>query len=330
MKGAVIASDATPDKNKISTDTLTHSDIQNKADYSASSSGVGYSNKTGITPNPGIPVSGKADSTTKSAVSPGTIEVRSNPNQDISDLSRNTNNALNALEKIFDKETVKERQELVNLFSQEANKAIGDLAESMQKNAKTPEEKAKWAEGGEYKALLHAVAAGITSSMAGDGFVSGAMGDGISQLAQKQLSNIKDLNIRLIASMAVGAAAAKIVGGNAQVGASTAYNGVKYNDYHHRTHKEGEIVCKKDGKWYVVKNGEDKEIEKPTQPGLIVLIENPDEPDSGNDFVLWNNTKKDTYFLGTYQGQYITVDSSGEKSIAYVGVNFRTSKSSWK
>ena len=64
LKGAVIASEATPDKNKISTDTLTYSDIQNKADYSASSIGVSISLKDGNLTggsNPDIPATGNVD-----------------------------------------------------------------------------------------------------------------------------------------------------------------------------------------------------------------------------------------------------------------------------
>ncbi len=269
LKGAVISSEATPDKNKISTDTLTYSDTQNKAEYSASSSGysAGFSDgKLTGSPNPSIPVNGKADSTTKSAISPGTIDVRSG-NTDISKINRNTDQALNALGKIFDKETVKEKQELVNLFSQEANKAIGDLAQHMRDKASTPEEKAKWGEGGEYKALLHAVAAGITSSLSGNGFASGALGDGVSQLAQKELYKITDKNLRLIASAIVGAAAAKAVGGNAKVGAGVAYNGVKYNDYTHRPTTNGSILHTKDG-WFVIINGVETPMDAPP-PGTV-------------------------------------------------------------
>jgi filamentous hemagglutinin len=53
-----------------------------------------------------MPVSGYADSTTESDISPGTIEVRSNPNQDISKLSRDTTNTENTLSKIFNKQMV--------------------------------------------------------------------------------------------------------------------------------------------------------------------------------------------------------------------------------
>ncbi|MBU2703795.1 hypothetical protein Ga0466249_004945 [Sporomusaceae bacterium BoRhaA] len=296
LKGAVIASTATPDKNKISTDTLTHSDIQNKADYSASSTGVDLKNGI-ITSTPSMPVNGKADSTTKSAISPGKIEIRSNPNQDISGLSRNTNDSLNALGKIFDKKTVQERQELVNLFGQEANQIIGDLAESMRKNAKTPEEKAKWAEGGEYKALLHAVSSGIVSGLAGNGFASGAAGDGLSQLAQKQLANIKDPNLRLIASSIVGAAAAKVVGGNAQAGASAAFNGVKHNDYvHHPTYEGAYIFVKGEG-FYKIINGVDTYMQDDVPPvGAVVWQQDPDNKENGSEYVKGDGINSaDTY-----------------------------------
>ncbi|WP_196601647.1 hemagglutinin repeat-containing protein [Pectinatus frisingensis] len=139
LKGAVIDSDAAPDKNKLSTETMTWSDIHNKANYSASSIGVNYDShkynrddpnykNQGLTPNIGVTATGNANSTTLSAIANGTIEIRSNPNQNISGLSRVTTNAVNALGKIFDKKTVQEQQELAQVFGEEAFKAIGDLA----------------------------------------------------------------------------------------------------------------------------------------------------------------------------------------------------------
>ncbi|BBB90457.1 hemagglutinin repeat-containing protein [Methylomusa anaerophila] len=300
LKGAVISSKAEAVKNAISTGTLTFSNMENRAKYSASSSGFGYTSTGGFAPNPSIPVSGKAESTTKSAISPGTIEVRSNPNADLSNLSRDTGNSLNTLGKIFDKKTVQEKQELVNLFSQVANNFIGDLAEAQWKNAKTDAEKAKWAEGGEYKVLLHAIVGGLTSSLGGNGFASGAVGDGLSQLAQKQLANISDPNLRLIASAAIGAAAAKVVGGNAQVGAVIGYNGVKYNDYIHRPTTEGAIIYYNgdaDGKgrgYYKVIDGE--EIYQPNgiKPGDVFWVADgkyQDGQQMGNEWVVGDDGK---------------------------------------
>ncbi|GMA99536.1 hemagglutinin repeat-containing protein [Pelosinus sp. IPA-1] len=220
LKGAVISSDATPDKNKISTDTLTYSDIQNKAEYSSSSIGANYDsrptskyNEHGLTPNVGIPSSGDASSTTKSAISPGTIEIRSNPNQDISGLSRDTINSLNTLGKIFDKQTVKERQELAGLFGEIAFEEIHKISE---KNG--------WNDGDPQKVALHALVGGIMSQLTGNGFGSGAVGAGFSEFIQKELSNITDPALRQWASYIISTATTGTVGG------VTALYGTKYND----------------------------------------------------------------------------------------------------
>jgi len=230
MKGAVISSTATPDKNTLSTGSLTYSDIQNKADYNSSSIGVNYATGAdvakkdqGLIPNIGVTASGNADSTTKSAISPGTIEVRSNPNQDISKLSRDPSGSLNALGKIFDKETVVEQQELANLFGQEAFKAIGDLGLK---------------EGSPEKVALDTFAGGLMAKLGGGSFASGAASGGITQLVMNELANIKDPAVLQWASAIVGAAAAKLAGGNAQTGASVAASETKNNYLTHEQYRK--------------------------------------------------------------------------------------------
>ncbi|EFW29099.1 hemagglutinin repeat-containing protein, partial [Selenomonas artemidis] len=99
LKGSVIASEAASDKNTLSTGTLTYGNIENSASYSASSKGLSYRkfasgaygagegyNMKGLTPVLSVPAQGDAASTTKSAIAPGNIDVRENPNQDLSDL----------------------------------------------------------------------------------------------------------------------------------------------------------------------------------------------------------------------------------------------------
>ena len=49
-----------------------------------------------------------------------TIGIRENPTQDISVLSRDTENALNELGRIFDKKKIEEQQELAAVFGEEA------------------------------------------------------------------------------------------------------------------------------------------------------------------------------------------------------------------
>uniref|UniRef100_UPI0012DF29BE type II toxin-antitoxin system death-on-curing family toxin n=1 Tax=Anaeroarcus burkinensis TaxID=82376 RepID=UPI0012DF29BE len=157
------------------------------------------------------------------------------------------------------------------------------------KNAKTPEEKAKWKEGGEYKAILHAFASGFTSSLSGNDFLSGAIGDGISQLAQKELANIKDPTLRLFASAAIGAGAAKLVGGNAKIGAISAYNGTKYNDLIHHPTTPGAIVYSDgnppnhEGRGYyeVQSDGSESYLPDGIKPGDVVWYPNGEYNDNG-------------------------------------------------
>lgn len=221
---------------------MTYSDIQNKAEYKASSTGIGYSwgngplkgkdgkdilvdgkpvdnPANGYSLNPGTSATGNADSTTKSAIALGTIEVRSNPNVDLSGLSRDPSGALNALGKIFDKKTVQEQQELAKVFGEVAFKAIGDLGLK---------------EGSTEKALLDAAVGGIMSKLGGGDFASGAAGAGFTQLVMNELKNtIKDPGTLQLAAAILGAAAAKIAGGDAQTGAGTAVSEIKNNFLSH-------------------------------------------------------------------------------------------------
>jgi len=144
LKGAVIASEADAGKNRLSTGTFSFSDLENGADYSAKSIGAEYHhygsydkmsrqeknkvyNTIGLSPNLSMPAKGDANSTTTSAVAPGTIDIRKNPTQDISALNRDTNNALNELGRIFDKQKIEEQQELAKAFGEEAFRLAHNL-----------------------------------------------------------------------------------------------------------------------------------------------------------------------------------------------------------
>ena len=92
LKGGIIDSDATKDKNTLTTGTLTWEDMDNKADYSSIGMGVSHShygdydqmtqkqknevyNKKGLTPSISSGAKGKSNSTTNSAVAAGTIKI---------------------------------------------------------------------------------------------------------------------------------------------------------------------------------------------------------------------------------------------------------------
>ena len=159
-----------------------------------------------------MPVKGDASSTTKAAIAPGTIDIRENPTQDISALSRDTANSLNELGKIFDKAKIEERQELAAVFGEEAFRLLHNMKD----------------DGSGRKIAAHAIIGGLMSQITGAGFASGAIGAGLNEALIKALDG-KDPGTAQIISAIIGAAAAKVAGGNALAGASAAAAGTKWN-----------------------------------------------------------------------------------------------------
>ena len=171
-------------------------------------------NTIGLAPNSSMPVKGDASSTTKSAVAAGTIDIRDNPAQDISALSRDTANSLNELGKIFDKAKIEEQQELAAVFGEEAFRLVHNLKD----------------DGNGRKIAIHIAIDGIMCAITGSGFASGAVGAGLNEALIRNLKGL-DPDTAQIVSGIIGAAAAKAIGGNAQAGASAAASGTKWNKY---------------------------------------------------------------------------------------------------
>ena len=160
-----------------------------------------------------MPAKGDANSTTRSAVARGTIDIRENPTQDLSALSRDTANSLNELGRIFDKQKIEEQQELAKVFGEEAFRLAHNLPD----------------DGSGRKVAVHAIIGGIMSQITGAGFASGAIGAGVNEAIIGEIKKIKDPGTAQIVSAIVGAAAAKAVGGNAGAGAIAAASGTKNN-----------------------------------------------------------------------------------------------------
>ena len=169
-------------------------------------------NTIGLSPSLSMPAKGEASSTTTSAVAPGTIDIRENPTQDISALSRDTTNSLNELGRIFDKQKIEEQQELAKAFGEEAFRLAHNLPD----------------DGSGRKIAIHAIIGGIMSQITGAGFASGAVGAGLNEALIKNLKGL-DPTLAQIISGVLGAAAAKAIGGNAKAGASAAASGTKWN-----------------------------------------------------------------------------------------------------
>ncbi|RZI25828.1 hypothetical protein EUX53_07325 [Pseudomonas orientalis] len=129
LDGSVIASTATPDKNRLNTGTLGWSVLKNKADYTSQlqsasvSSGSDGTNAFISNMPTGSLVGfnhGDSDSgTTSSAISNGTLNIRdpAKQQQDVATLSHDVEHANGAISPIFDKEKEQKRLRQVQLIA---------------------------------------------------------------------------------------------------------------------------------------------------------------------------------------------------------------------
>ncbi|EPA5484916.1 hemagglutinin repeat-containing protein, partial [Escherichia coli] len=139
LNGAVIASTATADKNRLDTGTLGFSDIDNRADFKTEHQSAGLSTGGSVAGNflgnmannllVGANHEGHADSTTQSAVSAGNITIRDTQSQkqDVADLNRDAAHANQTLSPIFDREKEQQRLQQAQLIGEIGNQ-VADIA----------------------------------------------------------------------------------------------------------------------------------------------------------------------------------------------------------
>ncbi|WWW33605.1 VENN motif pre-toxin domain-containing protein [Erwinia persicina] len=147
LDGAVIASTAESDRNRLDTGTLGWSDIHNQADFKATHSGGSLSTggpvgKDLLTNMAGGMLSGAnngghAEGTTKAGVSEGTLLIRDKDRQqqDVTTLNRDTDNAnAGSISPIFDREKEQNRLKQAQLIGEIGGQAMdvirtqGDIA----------------------------------------------------------------------------------------------------------------------------------------------------------------------------------------------------------
>ncbi|UGS48463.1 hemagglutinin repeat-containing protein [Kosakonia cowanii] len=153
LDGAVLASRAEADKNRLDTGTLGFTDIANKADYKVEHVGGGFSTGGSIAGNvignmasnmlTGLGGSGHAEGTTQSAVADGTVIVRdtANQQQDVGTLSRDTEHANGSIDPIFNKEKEQRRLQTAQLIG-EIGSQVSDVVRTDAKITATENAKA--------------------------------------------------------------------------------------------------------------------------------------------------------------------------------------------
>lgn len=214
LTGAYIASTAEPAKNRLTTGTLSYSDIANHSGYRASTGGISagggvgdggnnyatHGPTTGKNKNPGgvspvgVTESGHSEAVTKSAISAGSITIvdEANQKQDVALLSRDTTNLNGTVQALPDLQKALANQADLIDAAQAAGEAtakqIGRYAQTKQRQAADaaaketdPQLKAQhmqeamdWAEGGKYRAGMHIASGALTGGLTGGG--AGAIG----------------------------------------------------------------------------------------------------------------------------------------------------------
>ncbi len=176
-------------------------------------------NQVGLLPNMLPDERKEAYSVTKSAIAPGTIDVE-NPKVDVSQINRDINHSLQALDTIFNKQDIQERQELTKLFNQYANEAIHHISDM-----------AGWKEGSSEKVALHAIVGNISANIVNGNTNVGTAAGGLSELLAQAIleaSNHDPAKAQWLA-YALGYATDKLVGGTGELGGSISHYGVKWN-----------------------------------------------------------------------------------------------------
>ena len=185
-------------------------------------------NERGLLNTPIPSVKGKAGTTTRSAVSKGTITItdKENQKQDIEKLNRNTEDSLNKLKEIFDKTKVEERKRLLEELGIVGNQAIHEIASHN-----------GWKDGSAEKIALHGMLGAITSAKSGGSALSGLIAGGANEYAIGYLEKSKGKDwinkhpdtVQNI-SAAFGGILSKMTGGSGHTGAYISQMGTKWNE----------------------------------------------------------------------------------------------------
>ena len=186
-------------------------------------------NERGLLNTPIPSVKGKAGTTTRSAISKGTITItdKENQKQDIEKLNRNTEDSLNKLKEIFDKTKVEERKRLLEELGIVGNRAIHEIASHN-----------GWKDGSAEKIALHGMLGAITSAKSGGSALSGLIAGGANEYAIEYLKQTKGKEwiakhpdtVQNI-SAAFGGILSKMTGGSGHTGAYISQMGTKWNEY---------------------------------------------------------------------------------------------------
>ncbi len=251
--GGLIRSGATADKNHFETGTLTVADIDTHSTWKADTYG-GAIGTSGLSLAPPVKAGENETGKALSAIGgniPITITDPTHQTQDIGTIRRDTDNTNTSLPGLPDLEHILRDQYKTQADLQEAQKTmaglVGDIASDLYGKATTEAERDLWKEGGQGRALLHAIGGGILGGVNGwEGAIKGALGAGASSLMAPAIaslvkgmlkdSTLSDQDKQTLATLidsGLSAGVGVVVGG----GEGAAYGAASYQ-YNYLTHAD--------------------------------------------------------------------------------------------
>ncbi|WP_183032709.1 hypothetical protein [Cupriavidus sp. UME77] len=272
----MLASTADAGKNSLTTGTLTTSDIENKAEYSSSSSTIAGSFDSGqsLLKN-GVntlaataagsaqkAIEGDAAGTTKSAIANGTVTITNAEAQKektgktveevLASLNRDTDGANQALDKIFDAKKVKEQQE--------ANKLQAQIVQQVMPMVYQRIGTALQGQPEAIKVAVHALVGGLVSQALGGDFGKGVAGvaagtAAIALLNDKLGSMGLSEDDRNAVLQTVGMLVAGAVGGGGAEGSAAAATAGMADAYNRQLHPGEYDIARRYGKLVADKLG---------------------------------------------------------------------------
>ncbi|MGO1003638.1 hemagglutinin repeat-containing protein [Lysobacter sp. CA196] len=321
LTGAAIASTADAAKNRLSTQALIATDLQNSAKYSATSIG-GTVGTNGGSLNLSMPQKEDASSVTRSGISAGTIDIRGGDDSAVAKLDRSiTGLQQTGLKPIFDERQVRERMEAGTAALQVGMQVSGTLADKMQQDAVADLRAAEaagdqsainaattrlnsWSDGGTNKALLHGMTAAAAAVLGGGDVLGAGLGAAGVERAKGAMAEYLDQHKIAYGSaafdmlMELGSAAlGGLIGGGS--GAAAALAGDQYNRQLHPTEKK--IIREELAEEYAKAHGMTIEQARNTlEAQLLRMVDAAAAADGGWDQAAANYLKTYADSVGRY------------------------------
>ncbi|TBC90108.1 filamentous hemagglutinin N-terminal domain-containing protein (plasmid) [Rhizobium leguminosarum] len=239
LVGGLLTSEAPAELNHLETGTLEVTDVDTHSRWKADTYGasIGSGGLSLAKVNDGESETGKAYSAIGGNIGIAITDPQHQA-QDIGTIRRDTDNTNTSLPGLPDLQNILRDQYKTQADLQEAQKTmaglVGDIASELYKQSTTQAERDFWAEGGQGRALLHAIGGGILGGVNGwEGAIKAALGGAATTLMAPAIAKLVEgmLKGTKYEGTPEGDALAKLIGATLSAGVGAAVGGAEGAGY---------------------------------------------------------------------------------------------------